>query len=227
MLSSSGCSVLYGSGCRRCEVAYHPLQGLHDPVVVDPTQRNFEGLQLLVHCPAQPLQAGDAERLCRRATDLFENQGATVSSVTSDTVRPDPFAGTDEEQPRPDLTLQLRSRREPPSNQTLNLALAVVTFTFVPIVREEIFAIDLAVRDREGFLLLEDTLRGRIVQRVGLGAILVNGAVDQLFRPRDQRHNAENAEKELSADVYGQLSQRLFNAQVRARMILAAPPVAP
>ena len=77
--------VLGASGCIH---SYQPLSGLHRPVVVDPTQPNFQDVKLTVRCvPGGGLVNNEEARmLCRRVGQLFENQGATV--VTWTTSRP-------------------------------------------------------------------------------------------------------------------------------------------
>ncbi len=67
-----------------CITVYQPMSGLHDPVAIDPGQANFTGVSVSVLCaPGPDLRRRNAQRLCARLSQLFENQGATVRTGTS------------------------------------------------------------------------------------------------------------------------------------------------
>lgn len=223
-----GCTLSYGAGCTACVYAYHPMSGLNGPIVIDPTLPNFEGLQLGVHCPpGGDLGNGDRDRLCRRISTLFENQGATVDTSTGVGMAPDPMAAPDAEPtPGDDLRVQVRSRVLHRENPTLSWVISLATLTLVPAKEEEAFALDVIVTDGRGFVLAEDSLQGRMTRRSGVGTVVANWTLDRLVRTREERRTRPNAEQELSADLYGHLSQLVFNARMRADVLGESPRVA-
>ena len=231
-LLTPGCTLSYGAGCAACVYAYHPMSGLNGPIVIDPTLPNFEGLRLAVHCPpGGDLGNGDRDRLCRRVSTLFENQGATVETFTGVAIAPDPMEAPGarpaaEPTPGQDLRLQVRSRVLHHENPTLSWAISLATFTLVPAKEEEAFALDVTVSDSRGFLLAENSLQGRVTRRFGVGTVVANWTLDRLVRTREDRLTRPNAEQELSADLYGHLSQLVFNAQMRADVLGESPRVA-
>lgn len=217
---------------------YQPLSGLHEPRVVDPGLRNFEGLRLTVHCvPGDYLTRGQNLQLCRRVGTLFENQGATVTTVDRQTVEPDPFADEPPQadpftargeadsgdappgSPEGDLILQIRSRRIAKNNRTLSFALSAATsFIILPYTDDHAFAQDITVRDADGFLLEQDTLRGRLIRRTGVFTWLGNWILDNVAREPEDRLTGDAAERDLSEDLYGTLTQIVYNARVRQRL---------
>lgn len=205
-----------------CTYVYQPMAGLHRPVVADPTMRNFPDVALTVHCiPGDHLTRPENRRLCRRIGDLFENQGATVEVFDTVELTPDAFgdAGGDvgaPPTPDTDLVLQVQSQLIDKGNSTLSWALCVATLSLVPAVDEETFGLDLQVRDGSGFLLLQDSLKGRVIRRFGAVAYVGNRFLDWASRDKDARHRPDAAERELSADLYGQLTQLVFNARMRS-----------
>ena len=47
--------------------------------MVDLNEANFEGLHVQVRCPPGPfVEAGDAQKACRKIQQLFVNQGAVI-----------------------------------------------------------------------------------------------------------------------------------------------------
>lgn len=228
-----GCVFSYQPKCTACVYAYHPMSGLNGPLVIDPTVRNFEGLKLGVHCPpGGDLANADRDRLCRRISTLFENQGAVVETSTDVGLAPAPDLFAEEgappaaPEPGSDLVLLVRSRVLHRENPTLSWIVSLATFTLVPAKEEEAFALDVTVSDNGGFLLVEDSLQGRITRRIGVGTAAVNWTVDRVVRTREERMTHQNAQQELSADLYGHLSQLVFNAQMRSGVLGESPAVA-
>jgi len=213
---------------------YQPVSGLHRPVVVDPQLANFHDVHLTVHCPPGDLvNPTEARALCRKVGILFENQGAKVTTYTTDRrLDDDPLAGSlpDEgddqppEHPPTDLILELRGRQVHEATNQLSWVLFFGTFTLVPAVSEFTFAQDVVVRDHSGFLLASDSLQGRIVRYSGAGTWITNKLLDLTFRDKEDRIIGDKPHSDLTADFYGQLSQLLFNAKMQWQVLDRATP---
>ena len=212
-----------------CVRTYQPLTGLHDPRVVDPRQPNFPGLRLDVYCvPGKSLTAAQAALLCQRVGVLFENQGAAVETFTQDPrvqVGDAGLGGPEADTSAAELVLELRTEAEVESTHPATYALSSITFTLVPLVRETTFTQAVTVRDGSGFLLAQTTLRGRLVERFGAGTWAGNKVLDVLVRPPEEEITGEGSHHDLSADLYGQLSQQVFNARLRHESLRRHAPV--
>lgn len=217
------CLAMLSAGCVQ---VYQPLSGLHAPVVVDPRVPNFQGVRLTIYCfPGDLLSAQEASTLCQRVETLFENQGAVVSARTStraESAALGELAPGDDGPVTADLVLELRSRLLNESNDQVRWALCIATSTLVPGVIDMSFAQDVVVRDGSGFLLASDSLQGRIVRRYGVTAWLGNAILNYTVREPDERVVEETAGEELSADLYQQLTQLVFNAKMRWQVLHAA-----
>jgi hypothetical protein len=190
---------------------YQPLSGLHDPLVIDPTLPNLADTEITLACPAGGgLTDAEASSLCDNVRALFENQGATV--ITRDGDAPEPPAA-----PRTQLSVVLRSRTTNNTKHPLSWALCIVSIGVLPAVVEESFAQEVSIRDARGSLLLTDVLEGRVVERYGFGPWFGNVLLN-LTRAKDDRLDQDVASRDLSTDLYGRLSQLVFNARVRAQM---------
>jgi hypothetical protein len=218
-----------GSGCVK---VYQPVSGLNRPVVVDPQLANFQDLHLTVYCPPGDLVSPEEARaLCRKVGTLFENQGAQVSTFSSDRRRVDDLLGDEQPAeatpatPPTDLILELRGRQVHEEINQLSWVLCIATATLVPAVSEFTFAQDVIVRDPSGVLLVSETLQGRIVRYTGAGTWVTHRLLDLLFREDEDEILGEQPHADLSADYYGQLSQAVFNAKMRWQVQqLASPP---
>ena len=219
--------ALFGlSGCVR---VYQPLTGLHRPVVIDPTLRNFDGVKLTVYCvPGGLLSDSEAGVLCQRVGTLFENQGALVTA----TIGGEPSVSTDEDgkplvadptaQDSSELTMELRARQIHEFNHPLSWAETLLSFTLIPGVTEVTFQQDVVIRDSTGFLLASDSLQGRMIQYFGAGAWIGNKTLDLATRNDADKLTGDVAERDLSNDMYRQLSQLLFNANMQGRVLKQA-----
>lgn len=218
-------------GASGCTHVYQPLSGLHRPIVIDPDVANFQDLRLTVYCPPGDLLGpAEAASLCRMVGLLFENQGAQVTTSTRDRRLVDEEAQAlgegEAAAPRADLVLELRARQLSHRNDPLRWILCYGTLSLVPAVTETTFAQDVTIRDGSGFLLLSDTLKGRIVRRFGVGTWAGNKLLDLVWRdPEDEIVGSDKAGRDLSADLYGQLSQLMFNAEMRWKVLQQVPPV--
>ncbi len=215
-----------------CVHTYQPLAGLHDPVVVDPAQPNLPGLRVDAWClPGEGLPAPQAELLCDRVAALLEAQGATVRAMAADPRAQgalDGF-GADETGP-PALVIELHPGPTTAQEHPLSWVLFASTFTLVPAVRASTFSQELIVRDGDGFLLGRRTLRGRLVHSYGAGVWAGNKLLDWTLRPPEEELTGDAAARDLSADLYGQLSQLVFDATQRRALGgigTPPPPVAP
>ncbi len=210
---------------------YQPMTGFHGPVVVDPQAPNFEGMALTVFCDrGDLLTAAEAKSLCRNVGTLFEIQGAQVTTYTSgeqlyafDVGGTDTSEAQETDEPVADLTLELTSRKLHVANDPVSWALFLMSATVVPAVTESSFAVDVVVRDEHGFVLVSDSLQGRLVRRLGVGAWGTNKVLDWFWREEEDRiANSEAAHEDLSEDLYGQLSQLTFNARMQWEVLSGA-----
>ena len=233
-----GLALLASGGCVH---VYQPLDGLHQPIVVDPTLRNFEGMALTVHCVpgGEGFSRMDNLALCRRVSTLFENQGAVVTTI--DTAMPYDVEETPEGEVEPGskLTLRLQSRRISKSNATLSALISSMTLTLYPAKEDEVYALDLSVRDEDGFLLVRDTFKWRLVHRYGAGVWIANRVSDWLVREEDEKLGRDkgntgdlslgkkSAGEEMSNHLYGQLSQVVFDAKMRRSVLHEVGPAQP
>lgn len=214
---------------------YQPLSGLHQPVVVDVRAANLKDVNLTVHCvPGGLLSLSEASVLCQKVQTLFENQGAQVRTVIaaheawddtpSEEPQGEPGGGRGaRETPTAELTLELRARKVHEANNPVLWALCIGTFTLVPAVTESTFAQDVLIRDGEGFLLVSDTLQGRLVQYFGVGTWLGNKLLDMTWRSEEDKLTGAVVERDLSTDLYRQLSQLVFNAKVQWQVLQQSP----
>lgn len=216
-------------------VVYQPLSGLHRPVAIDPQLPNFTDTRLDVRCiRGTLLNDAQAGVLCDRVETLFTNQGAEVHTYVGE----GPLDGDGPvvdaaeigsgsaapAEPRTRLLVELRARETDESSHPWSWVLYAASFTVLPGVIESSFEQDIVIRDDTGFLLVSDTLEGRIITRYGLGPWLGNKVLD-LTRKKADRLGEDAASKDLSADLYRQLSQDVFNAKMRARVLRPATPV--
>lgn len=215
-----------------CIHAYQPMSGLHRPVLVDPRAANFTDLRLTVVCPpGDYVSPAEAQMLCERVSKLFENQGATLTT-RGDRAEQEPGIGEDPAAgqaggaaaPTTDLVLELRAQELHTRNDPLSWVLCIATGTLVPAVTESTFAQDVVIRDGTGFLLLTDRLEGRIVRTMGVGTWAGNRLLDVLWRKKEDELNDKAVHADVSADLYGQLSQLLFNARMRWKVLQEATP---
>lgn len=210
------------------------MSGLHRPAVINPQLANFQDVRLTVRCvPGGLLNPQEAGALCQKVGVLFENQGALVTTTTSehggleDTgLSADEGAedsdddGEDGEEIEPaDLTLELRARELHQANHLLSWVLCLSTFTVVPGVVESTFAQDVIIRDGTGFLLVRDSLEGRLVERFGVGSWLSNKLLDLTARDDREKITGDAVNHDLSNDLYRQLSQLLFNAKMQWQVL--------
>ena len=212
-----------------CIHVYQPMSGFQGPVVVDPQAPNFQDVSLTVVCHrGDLLTAAEARSLCQHVGTLFENQGALVSTWTAadqagalDVGGPEPEQ--DDGPPAADLTLELNSRELHVANDPVSWVLFVMSSTVVPAITESSFAIDVTVRDQSGFLLVEDSLQGRLVRRLGVGAWGTNKLLDRFIRAPEDQITGDQAHEDLSEDLYGQLGQLVFNAKLQWEVLAQVP----
>lgn len=211
-----------------CVRVYQPLRGLHDPRIVDPSLPNFSDLSIDVYCvPGKSLKPSQASILCQRVGTLFENQAATVETFTQDPRVSGGDGGLglpgDDTAPRPpaDLVVELRTTAVHKQPHPLSWGLCYITGTIVPAVGESTFIQQAVVRDASGYLLARSSYEGRIVRSFGIGTWGGNKLLDLLVRAPEDELTGEGAKADLSADMYAQLSQVVYNAQVRTQMMSA------
>lgn len=213
-----------------CVHVYQPLSSLHRPIVVDTQAPNFQDLRLEVICPPDKVVSrGEAEVLCERVGKLFEVQGATVTTssgggIGGDDLEDELAATQAAVAPTTDLVLELRTRQTHYTNDALSWMLCIGTATMVPAYSESTFAQDVVVRDGTGFLLASDTLEGRIVRTFGFGTWAGNKVLDWVWRKKEEELSTKQVYAEVSSDLYGQLSQIVFNAKMRWQVLEEATP---
>ncbi len=187
-----------------CIVAYQPMSGLHRAVAVDTDYANFGDLSLTIHCvPGDAIDESQAQELCDKLAQLFENQGAKVELRTtvgrsSDLDEDDET--TKDDAPRGALNMLLTARIIHKEETGYIFWTALTDYTF---------AQDIVIRDETGFLLIRYTLTGRFVRRLG-----------------SSWFESNKPEEEFSADFYDQLSQLVLNAKMRRQVLRESMPAA-
>jgi hypothetical protein len=213
------------TGCVRI---YQPLRGLATPVVIDPQVANLTGVRLTVHCvPGGLLDRLAADELCRKVGVVFENQGAIVTTIAAATGVESgvgEVAEAPQAAPETDLLLELRARKIHQAQNPMVWLLCFATLTIVPASTEYTFAQDVVVRDGTGFLLAQETLQGRIVQQFGVAAWVGNGLFNAVWRKPEDEISDDALRRDLSSDLYRQLSQAVFNAKMQWLVLQQAPP---
>lgn len=224
-----------------CVSVYQPLSGLQSPVMVDPQLANFPDLKILVHCVPDDLLEGEAGVLCDRMKTLFENQGAEVKTVTSRMRTPEeetflapppepdkkaePAPG---EAPKeaaapppilPDLIVELRARELHEKVHYTMWLFSWMTLTLAPGVSENTFVQEVVIRDGRGTLLVTGALEGRIVRYFGFGYWATSKLLDLIARDDDEELTDDRLSELLCGDLYGQISQMVFNANMRRKVL--------
>lgn len=178
-----------------CVTVYQPLSGLNRPVALDPGLANFADTALVLRClPGGALTAEEAETLCRKVGRLFENQGAQVTVRSAGRIEDPDTPG--EGPARAALSIELRAEivhRDAKSLIFGPLADWIWGYSAEITVRQEV-----RIRGADGFLLAQETLTGRFVQRLGFFS---------------------DAEERFSRDYYGRLSQLALDARIRQQVL--------
>lgn len=217
--------LVLGTGCVH---VYQPMSGLHRPVVVDPQAPNLVGTSVRVVCPpGDDMSRGEARVLCERVGKLMEIQGARVTTVTDRPLGDEELgeeAAKEDTPPTTDLVLELRPHRHHTTNNMVSWVLCVATGTLVPGYTQSTFTQDVVVRDGTGFLLATDRLEGRLVRTFGLGTWFGNKLADLIWRKKEDELSKKQVYAEVSGDLYGQLSQLVFNARMRWEVLREATP---
>ena len=210
-----------------CVNVYQPLLGLQTPVVVDPQRQNFNDLRLAVRCvPRDFLNPKDAKILCDRVEELFVAQGAKVQTYAGVSKADDDgseegaaAAKTRDASPRPDLTLELRARLLNKDTSALMWIFSLLTLTLAPAMSEYSYVQEVVIRGQGGTLLASAELKGRLVRYYGLGAWAGTRLVNLIFRDDDEDQTNRAFRRGISDDLYGQLSQMVFNSKMRQRVL--------
>ena len=79
------------------------------------------------------------------------------------------------------------------------------------------------MRDAAGTPLASEILTGRLTRSVGVATWAGNRLLDLLVRAPDEQVTRDAANRALSADLYGQVSQTVFNARQQLRVSGSAP----
>lgn len=208
-----------------CVTVYQPLVAMQRPVVINPQAGNFQGLRMLVRCvPDENLKPFQADRLCRTVSTVFTNQGAQVEvEVPRGSAAP----ARGEAMAKPELVMELKSRLLHEENSALLWVASILTATLVPAITDTSLSQDITIRDGDGFLLVADALQARFVRYFGLAVWAVNGLLDLLVRAPADRVTGSAINKEVSKDLYGQLSQLVLHARVRSEVLGGFAPPAP
>ena len=213
-----------------CVLVYQPLRGLNTPVVIDTQVENLAGVRLTVHCvPGDMLDQVSADVLCQKVGVVFENQGAAVTTIAT-------ASGADggmgelpetpaDAMPPTDLLLELRTRKIHRAHHPVMWVLFALSLTIIPATTEYTFAQDVVIRDGTGFLLAEETLQARMVQQYGVSVWAGNGILN-LWRAPEDKLTYDSMRRDLSTDLYRQLSQAVFNAKMQWLVLQQTPPAA-
>jgi hypothetical protein len=204
-----------------CVTVYQPLVALQRPIAINPQVANFQGLHLLVRCVSdENLKASQADRLCRNVSTLFTNQGATVEvEVPRDTASGVRAAASRGTPTKPELVMELKTRVLHEENSVLLWVLSIASATLLPAITDTSLSQDVTIRDGDGFLLVADALEARFVRYFSVAVWAVNGVLDLLVRSPSDRVTGTSVNKEVSKDLYGQLSQLVLHARLRSQVL--------
>lgn len=215
--------LLVAASSSGCVTVYQPLVALQRPVAIDPQVTNFQGLRLLVRCVSdENLKPSQADRLCRNVSTLFTNQGATVELEVprgNASAARDPAAKGAGASTKPDLVMELKSRLLHEENSALLWVLSIASATLLPAITDTSISQDVTIRDSDGFLLVADALQARFVRYFSVAVWAVNGVLDLLVREPSDRVTGNSVNKEVSKDLYGQLSQLVLHARLRSEVL--------
>lgn len=218
-------SLLLGAGC--VVTTYQPERGLGRPVLVDTKAPNLEGTRVLVRCFSNDeLPVSAAQQGCRQLARAFSAQGAVVETEVP---RPGKGQAQSFEGQGPELVLEWKSRRIKQDTFVASDLLYCLTCTCLPLVAEYTFAHEGEVRGRDGSVLLSAKYQARFVETVGCASGTLAFLLD-LYRPEEEKlgwstqfdnpfANETKATRDYSRDVYGQLSQLLYNAKARSEVL--------
>lgn len=200
-----------------CITVYQPLRSIQRPVAIDPQMRNLVGVRLSLYCiPGGDVDRSGAKLLCRRVDTLLAQQGATVVTFDDGAVE-EPGDGN-----ATDLHVELRARLLHKEKNNFLFVLSYMTATLVPAYSEYSFAQDVTIRDSTGFLLASTSLEARFVRYFGVGIWGLNWLLDRLVREEPEKVGGRSANRDFSRDFYGQISQLVFNAENRRRVLTVA-----
>lgn len=233
LLLLGAATLTIATGCMR---SYEPVSSVHRALVVDTEAPNFTDTHLNVHCvPRDLLINGRSNQLCRAVAQLFENQGAEVETIsrwrppateTADGVAAEPEEEEEEATTPPravQLNVEIRARQLSKRAHPLSWLACLASFTVVPGIVETTFEQRVKVWDGENFPLLEDRSEGRILVRAGMGAWLSTRLLDQIWRKKQDRLVGMSVTKDLSKDLYTQLTQAVYRAKLLARTVEPPP----
>lgn len=218
--------LIAASICTGCVTVYQPMTSLQRPVVLDMQVENFEGTRVFVRCvPNDDISVGEAERLCGNVSSVYRNQGAKVDWE----VPRNGASSRADEMKNAELVVELRTRLLHEEDSSLLRVISVASLTLIPSIAEESWSQDVTVRDGSGSLLASDSMQSRFVTYRGAGVWAVNWLLDIIVRPDAEELTGDVAKRDFSRDLYGQLSQLLFNARVRSQVLhgFDAPPPPP
>jgi hypothetical protein len=189
-----------------CITVYQPLQTLQRPVVVELDKDNFDGVRVAVRCQAgSDITKGESKRLCQKVERVLANQGAVIA--TAETTQ------------KPDLIVELESRVLHHEVDTLMSLLFGVSLTLIPAVTDTSLSEEVTIRDGDGFVLARDSFQARFVTYMSSVVWAVNGLLDLLVRPPEERLTGKSQQAVVSQDFYSHLSQLAFHARMRALVL--------
>ena len=114
-----------------------------------------------------------------------------------------------------DLVMELRAKVVKQEQNLFWTYASAASALLLPLVEEEVFTQEVTLRDGSGFLLAQATLEGRLVTRIGIGPWTSNAVLNFLIREEEEKLTEDSVKRDLSADLYSQLSQLAFNARMQ------------
>jgi hypothetical protein len=210
-----------------CLTVYQPMTSLQRPTAIDPREKNFEGTHLLIRCiPGDWADGSESQTLCQNMSTLFANQGAKVDIE----VPGESLEGVDDEpierrpktqapKTKPDLIMELTARRLANDNNPLNWIICYATLTLFPAITDVTFAQDVIVKDSDGFLLVRDSLQARFVRYFGIAVWAVNGLMDLIVRPKEEKMLGDAPKRDFSKDFHAHMSQLMLTARTREKVL--------
>jgi hypothetical protein len=213
--------------CSGCMTVYQPMMSLQRPVAIDPRERNFENVSVLVRCiTSDAVDSSESNKLCQNTSQLLTNQGAKVTiEIPGETVEgeedePPALRGKPKPQAtRPDLIVELSGTLVSNDNGPLNWIFCYLTLTLYPAITDATFEQQVVIKDPNGFLLAQDALQARFVRYFGLAVWAINGLADWLVRPKSERLTGDAPNRDFSKDFQGHISQLVMNAWARKQVL--------
>lgn len=217
--------AVIGLGCGSVSTYYYqPLSGFQAPLAVDIRKPNLDGLRIEVRASVSPqLEKTENEGtvLANAVQDFLRNQGAKVSENDSDSEKVTNSENQNSPEVSPqalEMRLEVEVRRPFEQPNTWMWLPWVATFTLLPHKSEYILETEMRLSDGAGFLLSRQIYFARFV-RYTSPAYRVLSVLFDFFRKPEEKATVARLHQDFTADFYGQMTQQIYNARIRANVL--------